>query len=58
MVILLGYFAIGMAFDKRRRGDVHPAYYWGAGTLVVWVSLAFAAASLPPVLALTESLAG
>jgi hypothetical protein len=46
-----------MAFDLRTRGRVHPAYYWGAGALVGWVTLSFAAASLPPVLALTASLA-
>lgn len=58
MLILLGYFAIGMAWDKRNRGAVHPAYLWGAGTLVVWVTLSFATASLPPVLALARSLGG
>jgi hypothetical protein len=58
MLILLGYFAVGMAWDKRHHGSVHPAYYWGAGALVVWVSLSFAFANLPPVLALTASLAG
>jgi hypothetical protein len=56
--ILLGYFGVAMAWDKRHRGAVHPAYVWGAGTLVAWVALAFATASLPPVLALTRSLAG
>jgi hypothetical protein len=58
MVILLGYFGVAMIWDKRHRGAVHPAYYWGAGALVAWVTLSFAIASLPPVLALTKSLAG
>lgn len=58
MVILLGYFGVAMLWDKRHRGAVHPAYYWGAGALVAWVTLSFAIASLPPVLALTKSFAG
>ena len=58
LLILLGYFAVGMAWDKRHRGTVHPAWLWGAGTLVVWVTLSFATASLPPVLALAKSLGG
>lgn len=58
MLILLGYFAVAMAYDVRTRGRVHPAYYWGAGALVGWVALSFATASLPPVLALTASLSG
>lgn len=56
MVILLGYFAVAMAWDKRHRGAVHPAYYWGAGALVVWVALSFAIADLAPVVALTAAL--
>ncbi|HSQ95824.1 MAG TPA: hypothetical protein VLM18_07025 [Croceibacterium sp.] len=58
IVLLVGYFGAGMLYDKRTRGAVHPAYFWGAGTLVGWVSLSFAVASLPPVLALTKSLGG
>jgi hypothetical protein len=58
MLILLAYFGVGMAWDKRHRGAVHRAYLWGAGALVVWVSLAFAIANLPPVLALTKALTG
>lgn len=59
MLILLGvYFGTAMLFDKRTRGRVHPAYFWGAGTLVAWVSLSFVLASTPPVMALTKSLGG
>ncbi|MGZ3172435.1 MAG: hypothetical protein ACXU7G_05020 [Croceibacterium sp.] len=58
IVLLVGYFGAGMLYDKRTRGAVHPAYFWGAGTLVGWVSLSFAVAWLPPVLALTKSLGG
>jgi hypothetical protein len=54
---LLGYFAVAMLRDRRTRGKVHPAYWWGAGSMVAWVALSFALADLPPVLALTERLA-
>lgn len=57
MVVLLGYFGVAMLYDKRTRGAVHPAYYWGAAGLVAWVSLAFALADLPPVVALAARLA-
>jgi hypothetical protein len=57
MLVLLGYFAVAMGFDVRTRGRVHPAYWWGAGAHVGWVALSFATAWLPPVLALTASLA-
>lgn len=56
--ILGTYFGIAMLYDKRTRGSVHPAYFWGAAALVGWVSLGFALADLPPVLALTKSLGG
>ena len=59
MIILLGgYFGTAMLFDKRTRGSVHPAYYWGAGGLVAWLSLSFALAWTPPVMALTKSIGG
>ena len=58
MAILLAYFAVGMAWDKRHRGSVHPAYFWGAGSVLLWIPLSFAVQSLPQVLALTARLAG
>ncbi len=58
MVALLGYFAVGMAWDKRHRGEVHPAWLWGAGALVGWISLSYVLAGLPPVLALAKSFTG
>lgn len=58
MVILLGYFAVGMAFDRRTRGRIHPAYFWGAGALVAYISLSSLLADLPPVLVLTAKLGG
>lgn len=58
MAILLGYFAVGMVFDRRTRGSVHPAYFWGAGVLVGYISLSYILAGLPPVLALTRAIGG
>lgn len=57
-ILLVFYFGTAMLFDKRTRGSVHSAYYWGAGGLVAWVTVAFAVAWTPPVLALTKSLGG
>lgn len=31
---LLAYVAVAMGFDLHNRGRIHPAYFWGAGTLV------------------------
>ena len=57
-ILLVGYFGVAMLYDKRTRGHVHPAYYWGAGALVGWTSVSFAVAWLPPVVALSKSLGG
>lgn len=56
--ILGAYFAVGMLYDKRTRGGVHPAWLWGWGTIVAWVAASFALAGSAPVLALTQSLGG
>ena len=58
LVLMIGYFGVGMLYDKRTRGSVHPAYFWGAGALVAWVSATFVLASLPPVVTLAARLAG
>ncbi|HTM97015.1 MAG TPA: hypothetical protein VL100_14550 [Croceibacterium sp.] len=55
---LLGYFGVAMLHDRRARGTVHPAYWWGAGSLIAWHALSFALAPLEPVVALTAKLAG
>jgi hypothetical protein len=58
LAILLCYIGAAMAFDKRAYGEVHPAHYWSAGTLVGWVVLAFLAGGLPPVVAYANALSG
>jgi hypothetical protein len=55
---LLGYFGVAMLYDRRTRGSVHPAYWWGAGALIAWHALSFALAPLAPIVALTAKLAG
>lgn len=54
MVILLGYVAVGMAWDKRHLGKVHPAYVWAAASIALWIPLSFAIHALEPVIALTQ----
>ncbi|MDE2568261.1 MAG: hypothetical protein KGM93_05055 [Sphingomonadales bacterium] len=56
--ILLAYIGICMLYDRRTRGSVHPAHFWSGGALVSWVSLSFATANLPPVVALAQRLSG
>ncbi|WP_340266721.1 hypothetical protein [Sphingobium mellinum] len=34
MVFTLAFPVIGMIVDKRRRGQVHPAWFWGVGAII------------------------
>lgn len=45
---------IGMIADKRMRGQVHPAYYWGLGIYVAVFAISMAIAYSPPGYAMTE----
>ncbi|WP_139226902.1 hypothetical protein [Sphingomonas sp. OK281] len=51
------YVIVGMIFDLRLRGRIHPAYYWGGGVLVVTNVLVGPLGFSPPVLRLVEHLA-
>ncbi|PTW45983.1 hypothetical protein C8J25_106236 [Sphingomonas faeni] len=51
------YVIVGMIFDLRLRGKIHPAYYWGGGVLVVTNVLVGPLGFSPPVLRLVERLA-
>lgn len=51
------YVLAGMAYDLKTRGRVHPAYWWGAGVLVVTQALVGPLGFSPPVLRLVERLA-
>ena len=45
---------IGMLADKRTRGAIHPAYWWGAGSYTAALAAAFALSYTPLGYALTE----
>jgi len=45
---------IGMAWDLRRDGRVHPAYYWGLGAYMATFAVSMALAFSPFGLAITE----
>ena len=44
---LLLYVVVAMLFDRSNRGRVHPAYFWGGGSLVVFAALTELLASMP-----------
>lgn len=58
LVLLLLYFGAGMIYDLRRRGAIHPAYYWGAGAMTLFVLAIGPVASLPGVIDYTATLIG
>ena len=51
------YVLAGMAYDVKRRGRVHPAYWWGAAVLVVTQALVGPLGFSPPILRLVARLA-
>lgn len=51
------FVIVGIIFDLRLRGKIHPAYYWGGGVLVVTNVLVGPLGFSPPVLRLVERLA-
>ena len=51
------YVIVGMLFDVRAHGRVHPAYWWGAGVLVVTQMSVGPLGFSPPVLRLVARLA-
>ena len=57
-LIVLSIIVIGMVFDWRTRGNVHPAYIWGAGAVVVMGGLIAALPLLPQFVGLAASIAG
>ncbi len=58
LVILLLYFGVAMIYDLRKRGKIHPAYYWGAGAMTLFVLAIGPIASVPTVIAYTATLTG
>lgn len=56
LAVLLLYLAVGMIYDLRTRGRVHPAYLWGAGTIAATILLLQPLANTPPIAALAAAL--
>lgn len=56
--VMLVYIGVAMTYDVITRGKVHPAYFWGLGTITLSVALMRPIAFSPPMMALTKYLAG
>jgi hypothetical protein len=57
-VAMLVYIGVAMVRDRITIGRVHPAYWWGAGTVILTQLLAGPIAFSRPVVAFTASLSG
>jgi len=57
-LFVLSVMVIGMAFDWRTRGNVHPAYFWGASAAVVMGLLIGGLPQFPPFADFANSMAG
>jgi hypothetical protein len=55
-LVTLIFPAIAMAYDKRRRGHIHPAYLWGTGLYVATFAGAMALAYSPLGYAITDAI--
>ena len=47
VIILLIYVAVAMIADRRMRGSVHPAYYWGGCTIFLMAPATAAISAIP-----------
>ena len=56
--VLLPFIGAAVIYDLITRGKVHPAYFWGFGTITAAVALMRPIAFTPPMLALTHYLTG
>jgi hypothetical protein len=56
--VMAVYVSVAMIYDLVTRGRVHPAYYWGFGTITLAVALMRPLAFTAPMLALTAKLTG
>lgn len=56
--VLLAYLAAAVAYDRRTRGAIHPAYGWGAAGIVLCQVLVAVLGAAPPVVALAARLQG
>ena len=51
-----GFVAVAMVYDPMKRGRIHPAHFWGFGTVTLAVAIMRPLAFSPPMLALTAAL--
>jgi hypothetical protein len=58
IVPLLGYMAVAAIADLFLCARLHPAYLWGAGSLVVFAAATGLLAQLPPFVSLANQIAG
>jgi hypothetical protein len=56
--VMLVYVSVAAIYDLVTRGRIHPAYYWGFGTITLAVALMRPLAFTAPMLALTAKLTG
>lgn len=56
-LFVLSIIVVGMVFDWRTRGNVHPAYFWGAGAVVVMGLLIGGLPEFAPFAALANAIA-
>ena len=57
-LLQVAVLGIAMLHDRKYRGAVHPALFWGAGAVIVSHALLSILSRFPPVIAIAESLAG
>lgn len=55
---MLLYVLVAVLYDRAKRGQVHPAYAWGAGAIILTQLLIAGLGFAPPVLALAARLQG
>lgn len=53
----VGILGIAMLHDRKHRGSVHPALWWGAGAVIVSHLLVSLLSRVPPVIAMAEGIA-
>ena len=58
LAVLLCYLAVGMVFDRKTRGSVHPAYIWNVGLLTASFVVVYPVSSMPAFRELASALAG
>ena len=58
LLLQIGLLAIAMVYDRKVRGSVHPAYWWGVGILTACVATIVALSTMHAVSVMAASYAG